>query len=105
VVGHLAVLVLDLLPLQRRQPPQLHVEDGRGLHFGQAEAGHELAAGVVGVGRLADGLDDLIQVADGDEQPGQDVLAAQGLVQLEARPAGDDFDAVIDVDLQGALQR
>ena len=103
--GDLGVLVLDLLPLQRSQPAQLHIEDGRGLNLGQAEARHQLAAGVVGVGRLANGLDDLIEVADGDEQAGQDMLAALGLVQFEARAPGDDIHPVIDVDLQRSLQR
>ena len=36
------VLVLDLLALERRQAPQLHLEDGVGLDLGEPEAAHEV---------------------------------------------------------------
>src|SRR6185369_13145994 len=41
----LLVLLDDLLPLQRRQPAELHVEDGLGLDLGEVQPPHELVAG------------------------------------------------------------
>src|SRR5690606_7691221 len=38
LLEQIAVLVLDLVPLQRGQAAQLHVEDGVGLDLGEAEA-------------------------------------------------------------------
>ena len=105
VLGDLAIFIFDLLSLQRGQPAQLHIQNGGGLNFRQSESGHQLCPGIVGVDRRADGLDDFVQVADGDEQPGQDVLAALGLVQLEARATNDHVNPVVDVDLQHPLQR
>ena len=60
--GH--VLVLDLLALQRGQAAQLHLEDGVGLDLGEAEAAHQVGAGGVHVGRLADGADDRVEVVE-----------------------------------------
>ncbi len=67
------VLVLDLLALERRQPPQLQVEDRLGLDFRELEALHQARPGGVHVLRLANGLDHLVQVGQGGEQPFQNV--------------------------------
>ena len=102
---NLAVFFLDLEPFQGGQAAQLHVEDGRGLGLAEAEAGHQVVAGVVGAVGGADGGDDGVDIAQGDEVTFQDVLPLLGLVQVELGAAGDDVEPVVDVDLQGALER
>ncbi len=98
------VFVLDLLPLQGRQPAQLQVQDGLGLDLAQAEAFHELGPGVVHVRAVADGLDHLVQELEGDAQAFQDVGPFPGLAQLELRAPGDDLHPVIDEDDDGLAQ-
>ena len=57
VIGDLGeqvvVLQADLVGLQGREPPQLHLQDGVGLHVAQAELIHQALAGRGGVGRGA----------------------------------------------------
>ena len=104
---HFLVLVLDLLALQRRQPPQLHVEDGLGLDLAELEAAPSAASLALSASlRFADGLDDLVQVGQGDEQPFQDVrpLAVAFASSNCVRRVMTDL-AVLDVDLQRALER
>ncbi len=101
----LFVFILDLLALERRQTAQLHVEDRLGLQVGQLETLHQPFFGHVGIRRLADGLDHLVQVGQGDQQAFQDVRPRPGLGQLEFRAAGDDHPAVLDVELQRPFQR
>jgi hypothetical protein len=77
--GH--VLVLDLLALQGGQAAQLHLEDGVGLDLGETEAAHEVAAGRVHVGRLADGADDGVQVVERGLEAFEDVGAVARLLR------------------------
>ena len=70
---HFLVLVLDLLPLESGQPPQLHVEDRLGLKVAQLEAAHQAFLGLVGVLGFADRLDHRVEVGQRDQQPVEDV--------------------------------
>src|SRR4029453_9829412 len=93
----LGVLLLELAALQGGQPAQLHVQDGGGLELGERVALHQLGPG--GVGRLgvADQVDDLVEVGEGDQQALEDVGPLLGLAQLVAGPADDNGDLVGDV--------
>ena len=55
--------------------------------------------------RLADELDHLVDVVDGDLEAFEDVLALERLVELELRAPDDDFVPVRDVVLQHFLER
>ena len=101
----LEVLVLDLLALEGGQAGQAHVQDRLGLDLGQAEAGHQVGAGRVDVGRLADRLDHLVEVVERDLEAFQDVSPRPSLLQVELGPAPDDLAPVIDVVLQDGLER
>ena len=54
--------------------------------------------------RRADDLDDLVDVEDRDEQPLDEVQALLAAREPEAAAAGDDLDAVVEVDLQQLLE-
>ena len=101
----LEVLVLDLLALEGGQAGKAHVQDGLGLDLGQPEAGHEVVAGRLDVGRLADGLDDLVEVVERDLEAFEDVGPGAGLLQVELGAAADDLAPVVDVVLQDGLER
>ena len=60
------VLVLDLLALERGQAGEPHVQDGLRLQFGQVEPLHQVGAGVLDLARLADRLDDRVEVVERD---------------------------------------
>ena len=62
-----------------------------------------LAVGVSSA--LADDLDHLVDVVDGDLEAFEDVLALERLVELELRAADDDLVAVRDVVLEHFLER
>ena len=98
------VLVLDLLAFQCGQPAQLHVEDGLRLFVAEAEAGDQLALGVVGAVGGADDADDLVQELERDAQALQNVRPLARHAQQVLRAAGDHLDAMIHVDLQRALE-
>ena len=63
----LLVLVFDLLAFEGGQAAQLHIQDGLGLEIGQLEALHQAFFGRIGIRRFTDGLDDSIQVVQGDQ--------------------------------------
>ncbi len=65
-LNDLEVLVLDLLAFEGGQAGQTHVEDRLGLDLGQSEAGDQVVAGGLDVGRLSDGSNHLIEVVEGD---------------------------------------
>ena len=64
---HLLVFLFDLLAFQGGQPAQLHIQDGLRLQLAQLEALHQVRLGDIGVLRLADGLDDRIEVVQRDQ--------------------------------------
>ena len=84
-----AVLVLDLLALERGQAPELHLQDGVGLDLGQLEALHEVRARRVDVGRRADGRDHLVEVVERDLQAFEDVRALLRAREVELGAAPD----------------
>ena len=53
------------------------------------------------VGRLADRLDDRVEVVEGDLQALEDVGPGARLAEVELGPAPDDLAAVLDVVLRG----
>src|SRR5690606_28834418 len=103
-LAHLRVLVLDMLPLQRGETAQLHVENGLRLPLGEVEAGYQVGLGGVGVWAVADGLDNRVQVRQRLEQPFKDVRAVAPPGKLERGAAADVFLPMIDEVSQGALE-
>ena len=101
----IAVLFLDLVPLESCEVAEPQVDDGLGLLLAQAEAIYEAHLGGLGVLAGADDADDLVQIGDGDQQAFQDVGPLLGLVELEARPPDDDFLLVRDVVAQDVAKR
>ena len=99
------VLVLDLLALERGQAGESHIEDGLGLELGQVEAGHQVRAGRLDVGRLADGLDDRVEVVERDLEALEDVGPVARLLEVELGPAADDLAPMVDVVLEDRLER
>ena len=99
------VLVLDLLALERGQAGEPHVEDRLGLELGQVEPRHEVGPGALDVGRLADRLDDRVEVVEGDLEALEDVGPGAGLAEVELGPAADDLAAMVDVVLEDRLER
>jgi hypothetical protein len=91
------VLVLDLLALEGGQAGQPHVEDGLRLELGQVEAAHQVGPGVVDLGRLADGLDDRVEVVEGDLEALEDVRPGARLAEVELGPAPDDLAPMVEV--------
>ena len=55
--------------------------------------------------RLADGLDDRVEVIEGDLEALEDVRPGARLAEVELGPAADDLAAVVDVVLEDAAQR
>ncbi|GBD11880.1 hypothetical protein HRbin23_01560 [bacterium HR23] len=98
------VFLLQFPAVQGCQTAQLHVQDGLGLRLGKAEALHQALAGGVGVGRLADDGDNLVQELEGDAQALQDVGTLSGLPQVVLGTAGNYLLAVLDVKGEEVLQ-
>ncbi len=65
----------------------------------------EIFAGVGAAGRLADDLDDVVEVVEGDLVAEEDVLAVAGLAEEEGGAAADDFGAVIEEGADGGVER
>ena len=99
-----AVLFLDLVALECGEVAQPQIDDSLSLLVGEPEACGEAHFGGVCVLAGADDADDLVEVADGDQQTFQDVGPLLGFVKLEARPADDDFLLVRDVVTQHVAQ-
>src|SRR5215216_1329076 len=93
----LGVLLLELAALEGGQAAQLHVEDGGGLDLRERVALHQLGPGDVGRLGVADEVDDLVEVVEGDQQALEDVGPLLGLAQLVAGPADDHGDLVGEV--------
>ena len=66
----------DLLPLEGREPAQLHVEDRAGLDLVDLEQRHQALAGLVDVGAAPDQRDDLVEHVERLDQAAEDVGAA-----------------------------
>ncbi len=95
----------DLLPLQGRQPAQLHVEDRGGLDLVDVEQLDQAVARHLDRGRRPDESDDLVERVEGLEVAAQDVRLFLGLAQAVARAALDDLELVLDPVPDEAVQR
>ena len=97
------VLVLDLLALERGEAGEPHVEDRLGLELRQVEPRSSGSSGRRSTSaRLADRLDDRVEVVEGDLEALEDVGPGAGLAEVELGPAPDDLAAVVDVVLEDA---
>ena len=92
----LAVLVLDLLPLQAGEPLEPHVEDRLRLDLRELELLHQPVPGRFDVLRRLDQLDDRVDVVERDDVALEDVRAFLRLVQLELRPPHNHLVPVLD---------
>src|SRR5256886_2603892 len=101
-----AVVVVQLLALESREPPELHLEDRLGLRLGETEALAQLAdeQRLLAFVR-ADELDDLVDVVVRDLEALEDVGALLRLAQVVVGTTPDDFAPVIDVVLEDLLER
>src|SRR5256886_9106797 len=96
--AELAELVAQLLALELREPPELHVEDEVRLDLAELERLlHEPGAGGVDVGRGPDELDDRVDHVEGAYEPLDDVLAFTRLVDSVLRPPRHAFHLAGDV--------
>ena len=102
--AHFLQLLLQLLDLEPGELGEAHVEDRLGLPLAQLEAALQLRARLRRVLRLADDLDHLVDVVDGDLEPLEDVLALERLVEVELRAADDHLVPVRDVVLEQLLE-
>ena len=99
----LAVLLLDLLPLEAGQPLQAHVQDRLRLGLAQREALDQALPGFRRGAASADRRDHRVQVVERDEQPFEDVGALLGPGQVVAAAPDHDRAAMVEeVAQQGA---
>src|SRR5699024_2777291 len=90
------VLVLDLLALESGKAGESHVENRLCLNLAQAEPLHEVVARRLGIWRVANGVDDLVNVIEGDLKPLEDMRALLCTVQLELGASGDNHLTMVD---------
>ena len=101
----LRVFLLQALAFQAGQAGQTHVQNRLRLLVGQRKALHELNLRLARVRASADDAHDLVDVVQRDEQALQDVGAGLGLVQVVARPAGDDVLLMLQVVIEHLSER
>ena len=103
----LGQLVDDLLPLQRGQAAQLHVEDRGGLDLVDVEQLHQAGARLLDRRRAPDQGDHLVEHVERLDQAAQDVRPLLGLAQPVRGPPDDDLDLVRHVvpDELGQVER
>src|SRR5207248_3651655 len=100
----LLVLLHDLVALQASEAAQAHVDDSLRLPLRQLEALLQaLLCGLL-VLRLADRLDDRIQVVERDLEAFQEVSTIPCALEFVPRPTGDDVATMIDVVLEQGLE-
>ncbi len=83
-----AVFVLNLLPLQAREPLQPHVENRLRLDLRQLEFLHQASLRRLNILRLLDQLDDRVDVVERDDVAFEDMRAFFRFVQLDISNAG-----------------
>ena len=99
------VLVLQLLPFERGQPPQLHVEDRPRLHLRELERlGLQQTQRCRRRLRPPDRRDYLVEQVDGAQQTREDVLALLRLLQLVLAAAPQHFATVVEEQVERPLQ-
>ena len=99
------VLQTDLVGLQRREPAQLHLQDGVRLDLGEAVAILQLLAGHGCVGCRPDQRDDRIQLIEGQQQTQQDVIPFLGLAKQIAGAAFNRLDPEVEKHLKHLAER
>ena len=98
LLAELAQLVAQLLALELREPPELHVEDEVRLDLAELERLlHQPRAGGVDVSGGPDELDDRVDHVEGAYEPLDDVLAFTRLVDPVLRTPRHHFHLVRDV--------
>ena len=100
----LAVLLADLVLLERGQCAQAEVEDGASLGLGEPELRHQRLARDLDVGGAADHRDHAIEVVERDQVALEDVQARVRALQAVLGAPGDDFLLVVDVVAQQGLE-
>ncbi len=99
-----SLFLLELAALHCRQAAELHVQDGGGLNLGQLELAHQVAARGVHPPAAADGVDHLVDVIQGDQQPLDDVQACLAALQFVAAAAPNHLQAMQNELLQELLK-
>ena len=101
----LLMLLFDLLALQARQAPELHVQHGLRLDLCQVERlGHQGVLGLVGGLGGPDRLDHCVQLVQRLDQALQDVVALLGFPEVKLRPPANHLAAEDDVLLERHLE-
>ena len=85
------VLCFETFALQCGQTPKLHIKDGLGLRLVESEPCDQFAASSFGAVRRPNQPDDLVQVADRDAKPCQNVSSFASATQVVLSPAPDDL--------------
>ena len=98
------VFVLEILDGQSGELIEAHVEDFRDLNLGESVPGDEGVLRFLTRAGGADDADDIVEVADREEQTFQNVDARFDFRELKTGSAGDDFKAVVDVTLENLKQ-
>ena len=83
--------------LEAGEATEAEVDNRLRLDFGHAELGLEVLARLLGILRVADQLDDRVEVGEGDQVAIEDVTATLGPIELELRAAYDDVALMRDV--------
>ena len=96
----LVVLVFEVVDREVGELVEAHVQDGGRLDGIEVEPCHEGLPGGFAVAGLADDLHDFVDVADGDEQSGEDVGAFAGFAEFVFGAAGHDLEPVVDERLE-----
>src|SRR5207249_6744782 len=100
------VLLVELLPLQRREAAQLHLEDGLRLRLREPPLLVHLADEQLLLAAVrADELDDRVEVGVRDLQALEDVRAVLRIAEIELGAPSDDLGAIVDVVLEDVLER
>ncbi len=89
-------LVLDLLVLKRRQPPELHLQDGVRLRLVQAKLRHQGRLCLLGRPGSPDGCDDGIDVVERNKEAAEDVPPLLRLCKIELGPPPDHVHPVLE---------
>ena len=98
------MLLLQLLSLERGQPPQLHFENRLRLQFAELEVGNQILARRVHSLAAADGGDDFVEHVERAQQPFHNVQPLLGALEVKGRTAADDLLPVVDEVLEHALE-
>jgi hypothetical protein len=104
-VGYFLMLIFDFLPFQSSQAAQLHIEDSDSLRFGQPKGFNQAITGRICIGdwRIISITSSRLSWAI--SSPDRMCCRFSALSRSNWVRRRDDFHTVVDVDLQGPLQR